>query len=62
MEHFKDLLLANNCHFDHLKEELEILSIFKIFQNMFQNLPQKNASELFFTLVMIWETITCYKF
>ena len=25
MEHFKDLLLANNCCIDHLKEELEIL-------------------------------------
>ena len=26
MEHFKDLLLVNNCHIDHLKKELEILS------------------------------------
>ena len=25
MEHFKDLLLANNCRIDNLKEELEIL-------------------------------------
>ena len=25
VEHFKDLLLANNCRIDHLKEKLEIL-------------------------------------
>ena len=24
-EHFKDVLSTNNCHIDHLKEELEIL-------------------------------------
>ena len=25
VDHFKDVLLANNCHIDHWKEELEIL-------------------------------------
>ena len=25
VEHFKDVLSVNNCHTDHLKEELEIL-------------------------------------
>ena len=25
MEHFKDLLLTNNCCIDHLKEDLEVL-------------------------------------
>ena len=25
VEHFKDVLSANNCHTDHLKEEVEIL-------------------------------------
>ena len=36
MEHFKDLLLTNNCCIDHLKEDLEVLfdhinRCFKIF-------------------------------
>ena len=59
-EHFKSLLLANNCSINHLKEELEVPhdQIIRYFS--------KSSSErcwpIFFALGMIWEFTTCYMF
>ena len=60
VEHFRDLLLTNNCGIYHLKEEYEIL--FDHINRYVSNLLQKNAGQLFFAFLMTWESLFYYTF
>ena len=59
VEHFKSLLLANNCSIDHLKEGLEVSHNHIRY---FSKSPSEGCWPIFFALGMIWEFTTCYMF
>ena len=60
VEHFKDFFSPIIVRIDHSKEYLEIL--FDRIKRYISNLLQKNAGQLFFAMMTIWEFVACYLF